>query len=296
MIRTRGGFTLVELLVVITIIGVLMAMLFPAVINALGSANETQCQSNLNQLAKVVIAYCADNDGQFPLHATSTKAGSANDWLFASVRGGSNKDVSQGLLMRHKYIGDESILYCPVDQGRGFPRPGTALELKKQTSGGGYRDRSGRDRGSSGGYTEIDPPSYVINGSITWDDYERWSRETISKVRSRNIAEFEPRDFLFIEQSAGVKPEPTPSKFDEAYMTPHPSEYNLTNRHREGGFVSCMDGSVEWFQWEKFREGMQAVLDADGPSQWFYKKPVRPQGTPERVISDEEVGARWNPG
>ncbi|MFO8014299.1 MAG: prepilin-type N-terminal cleavage/methylation domain-containing protein [Phycisphaerae bacterium] len=282
MIRHRGGFTLIELLVVITIIGILMAMLFPAVISALGSANETQCQSNLAQLAKVVIAYCADNKGRFPIHATEDRSGQPSDWLYVPTSG--QNDVTEGLLMRGKYIGSEDILHCPVDAGRGFPRPSTVFELKKRTDEYGHT------------FTKIDPPSYVINASITWGEYDEWSSEEIGKVRSRNIGDFDPIDFLFIEQSAGVKPEPTPSKFDDAYMIPNANEYALTNRHRDGGFVSCMDGHVEWFTHEKFEDGMQALQSDGSSSHWFNKKPKRPAGTPDRVVSPEEIGARWNPG
>lgn len=70
-----GAFTLVELLVTITIVAILAGVIFQAVPNAIAKARASTCQGNMRQIGTLMITYAAEFNGKFP------EAGQSKGWV-----------------------------------------------------------------------------------------------------------------------------------------------------------------------------------------------------------------------
>jgi prepilin-type N-terminal cleavage/methylation domain-containing protein/prepilin-type processing-associated H-X9-DG protein len=79
------GFTLIEMLVVVAIIGILTAILLPVFASVREKGRRTACLSNMKQIELAVTAYAQDNEGFFPpLSTTGTDwAGSVFNYVQA---------------------------------------------------------------------------------------------------------------------------------------------------------------------------------------------------------------------
>lgn len=71
----RKGFTLVKLLIVIAIIAILAAILFPAFARSCEMARRSSCSSNLKQIGISIMQCMQDNDERFPIVYSSANVG-----------------------------------------------------------------------------------------------------------------------------------------------------------------------------------------------------------------------------
>src|SRR5262249_37861077 len=114
--RRPSGFTLIELLVVIAIIGVLIALLLPAVQKVREAANRTTCQNNLRQMG-IALHNHEQAVGWFPPGMVTGTSSGKDDMFQAGA---------SGLALLLPYIEQGNVGNLWVEKGKGWYDPANA--------------------------------------------------------------------------------------------------------------------------------------------------------------------------
>ena len=193
--KTRTGFTLVELLVVIGIIALLMAILLPTLSKARQSAKTLVCLSQIRQLQTAQIFYANDNRGYF-VQAGLGHGGHDDDHSRGFVRqdddddhhdehGELDSDVSW-LVALSDYAPEALVGRCPSDASPHWP-DGVPVEQGDHDDGHDDDDDDGHDEGPLFRRTSYGINNYLSISAAPEGHERRWVKLTQIKNNSQVV-------------------------------------------------------------------------------------------------------------
>ena len=183
----RAGFTIVELLVVISIIGLLAALVVPVVKRAQNSSMKAASVSNLRQIGVAMMSYTAEH-GRFPLPRSDPTPGSfvtVFGWVGKTPLRPAARDLTADKRPLNAYLGnftadsEVKVAHAPADRvcdasGTG----GSAYDWFGSSYSFNYSDKreSLVPKGSKLGTTESISPARIIHpaGFIVAMEYGAW--------------------------------------------------------------------------------------------------------------------------
>jgi prepilin-type N-terminal cleavage/methylation domain-containing protein/prepilin-type processing-associated H-X9-DG protein len=113
-----GAFTLVELLVVISVIAILASLIMPTVGRVKAKARDTQCLNNLKQLGIAVVLYAEENGNKLP--KAELKPSNPID--------SKNPDPRLRDLLARYLANNAEVFRCPADKQDYFVKEGSSYE------------------------------------------------------------------------------------------------------------------------------------------------------------------------
>jgi prepilin-type N-terminal cleavage/methylation domain-containing protein len=226
----RHAFTLLELLIVITIIALLAALLFPTFRYVIVRGRELHCQNNLRQLALAILEYAAARDMCLPPPCKTGALGTAylSGWVC-------DKDwyIDGGLLYQLEQTGSIDIFVCPVDVDE--------WKMEKKADG---TDASGNPK--QWYWTPLKPGRQTPSGDKVVSSYSMNANVWTAGNLPRRTDDFPNTAFLLVEEC------PKMSASDDAAIDAVAAD-KIATRHRDGGgFIACFDAHVIWMNQDDF--------------------------------------------
>jgi prepilin-type N-terminal cleavage/methylation domain-containing protein/prepilin-type processing-associated H-X9-DG protein len=236
--RTRA-FTLIELLVVIAIIGILAAMLLPALAAAREKARQARCLSNVKQISLAFVMYTDDFDGHFPAAVTEREANDTTRWGAIPDTAAARAAFSMRALL-NPYV--KNVNGGTTSDNNAFKCPSSTVPWPAPAAGQWYTTDYGFNL-SEAKYTSSFGQQAWYAANLAYGFNEDYTSSSLSK----------PASFIITADAARSTGQPSRGGlYPMQIIAPSDvTQARMLERHSGGANVGYADGHAAWTTFQK---------------------------------------------